>query len=89
MATIDSLNKSITKMSLKSLHEHLSAIRSQRRLRPARKESSLKQKSTPAKVARKADKKNLKQQDVFQYTQGLSEGAKSDLAAMLLKEMLK
>ena len=84
MATIESLSTSITHMSRSALFDLLGKIRTQRRLRPAPR-----QKSTPAKVARAPKKGNLKQQDLFQYANGLSTNAKSDLAAMLLKELMK
>jgi len=84
MATIESLNTSITHMTRAALFEHLGRIRTQRRLRPPPR-----QKSTPAKVARAPKKGNLKQQDLFQYANGLSDGAKANLAAELLKELMK
>ena len=84
MATIESLNISITHMTRAALFEHLGRIRTQRRLRPAPR-----QKSTPAKVARAPKKGNLKQQDLFQYANGLTDAAKASLAAELIKGLME
>jgi len=86
MATLDALRKSITQMGRAEVIELLTAIRTNRRRRPEK--SLRKQASTPAKVARAPKKSNLKQQDIFAYTQGLSDKAKNALATELLKGML-
>lgn len=83
MATIESLSISITQMGRQQLYQHLSAIRTRRRLKPEAK------KRAPAKVARSASKKNLRQQDLFQYAKGLNTEDKNSLAAELLKQMLQ
>jgi len=83
MATIESLGTSVTKMSRQDLFTLLGAIRTRRRTRPAAK-----QKSTPAKVSRSPNKKNLQSKDMFQYANGLTSEAKSNLANELLKELL-
>jgi hypothetical protein len=86
MATIDSLRLSITEMPYSDVVELLHVIRANRRRRP---EKSLRaQKSTPAKVARAPKKSNLKQQDIFAYTNGLGSDAKKKLAAELMKGLI-
>jgi len=70
-------------MTRPQLYQHLSAIRAQRRLKPLPR-----QKSTPAKVARKANPKNLKQQDLFKHAQSLTAEQKAALAAELIKGMI-
>lgn len=82
MATIDSLNISITCMGRAELMAKLMTIRENRRRKPERAMRA--KKSTPAKVARAPKKTNLKQQDIFAFTKGLSEEAKANLAAQLL-----
>jgi len=86
MATIDSLRLSITEMPYSEVVELLHTIRANRRRRPEK--SMRKQVSTPAKVARAPKKSNLKQQDIFAYTNGLGEDAKKALAAELMKGLL-
>ena len=83
MATINSLRTSITEMQRPELFALLNNIRAIRRTRPERK-----QKAAPAKVARAPKKSNLKQQDIFSYTNGLSQANKDKLAAELLKGLL-
>jgi len=83
MATIESLSTSISHMPRSALFDLLGKIRTQRRLRPAPR-----QKSTPAKVARAPKKGNLKQQDLFQYANGLTEDAKAKLAAELIRGLM-
>lgn len=81
MATIYSLNKSITEMTEAELLNKLHSIRENRRRKPER---AMRQKSTPAKVARAPKKSNLKPTDMFQFARGLSDEAKAKLAAELL-----
>jgi hypothetical protein len=81
MATIYSLNQSITDMSEGELLSKLHLIRENRRRKPER---AMRQKSTPAKVARAPKKSNLKPTDMFQFARGLSDEAKAKLAAELL-----
>lgn len=82
MATIYSLNKSITEISLDELMSKLHTIRENRRRKPER---TIRQtKATPAKVARAAKKSNLRPTDMFQFARGLSDEAKAKLAAELL-----
>lgn len=82
MATIHSLNQSISTMPRTVLMPLIHAIRTQRRLKPER--AMRKQKSTPAKVARAPKKTALKQQDLFAFASGLDDSAKAKLAAQLL-----
>ena len=82
MATIHSLNQSISTMPRTVLMPLIHAIRTQRRLKPER--TMRKQKSTPAKVARAPKKTALKQQDLFAFASGLDDIAKAKLAAQLL-----
>lgn len=82
MATIDSLNTSITCMGRAELMSKLMTIRENRRRKPERAMRA--KKSTPAKVARAPKKTNLKQQDIFAFTKGMSDEMKANLAAQLL-----
>lgn len=82
MATIDSLNTSITCMGRAELMAKLMTIRENRRRRPERAMRA--KKSTPAKVARAPKKTNLKQQDIFAFTKGMTDEMKANLAAQLL-----
>ena len=82
MATIDSLNTSITRMGRAELMSKLMTIRENRRRKPERAMRA--KKSTPAKVARAPKKTNLKQQDIFAFTKGMSDDMKAKLAAQLL-----
>lgn len=82
MATIHSLNQSISTMPRTVLMPLIHAIRTQRRLKPER--TMRKRKSTPAKVARAPKKTALKQQDLFAFASGLDDSAKAKLAAQLL-----
>ena len=82
MATIDSLNTSITCMGRAELMTKLMAIRENRRRRPERALRA--KKATPSKVARAPKKSNLKQQDIFAFTKGMTDEMKANLAAQLL-----
>jgi len=84
MATIHSLNRSISAMPRQALHDLLQRIRAQRRLRPERK---LREKTAPAKVARAPKKSALKPNDVFAFAKGLTEAQKAALALELMKGM--
>ena len=82
MATIYSLNQSITSMEMSDLLAKLHTIRENRRRKPER---TIRQtKVAPAKVARAAKKSNLRPTDMFQFARGLSDEAKAKLAAELL-----
>lgn len=80
MATIHSLNKSITDMDNEELYAKLHKIRSIRRTRPSKK---IRAKSAPAKVKRAPNKKKLRPQDMFAYAKGLTASAKADLISQL------
>ena len=82
MATIESLNTSITCMGRAELMNKIMFIRENRRRKPERAMRA--NKSTPAKVARAPKKANLKQQDIFAFTKGMSDDMKANLAAQLL-----
>lgn len=82
MATIQSLNTSITCMGRAELMSKLMVIRENRRRRPERALRA--KKDTPAKVARAPKKSNLKQQDIFAFTKGMTDEMKANLAAQLL-----
>ena len=82
MATIQSLNTSITCMGRAELMTKLMAIRDNRRRKPERAMRA--NKSTPAKVARAPKKTNLKQQDIFAFTKGMTDEMEANLAAQLL-----
>ena len=83
MATIYDLSISITGMGQAELYEKFHAIRANRRRKPERAMRA-KKSTTPAKVARAPRKSNLKQQDIFAFTNGMSDEAKAKLAAELL-----
>lgn len=86
MATINDLRISITEIPYSEVVELLHTIRANRRRRPEKPLRA--KKSTPAKVARAPKKTNLKQQDIFAFTTGLSADAKKALAAELMKGLI-
>lgn len=85
MATIESLNRSVTQMSRQQIFDHLHKIRAQRRLRPEKK---IREAKAPAKVKRAPKQSAMRQQDVFLFSQGLDQDQKNKLAALLLKDLM-
>jgi hypothetical protein len=78
MAKIEDLATSITQLSPTARFKLISDIRRRRRIRPPVKAKK------PAKVKRKANKKNLRPQDAFGHINNMTEEQKIRLAAKLL-----
>ena len=79
MATIESLNKSISDMTPQESMDLIMQIREVRRTRPTKK---IRAKKAPAKTKR-APKKRMAPQDMFAYAQGLDDKAKAALIEKL------
>ena len=87
MATIESLHTSITSLSHEELVTLVTQIRATRRTKP---QAKMRRKSTPAKVKRtKSRRASPKQHDIFSMAQGMTQEQKNNLAAALLKDLMK
>ena len=86
MATIESLNKSITLMDDEELISFLLKIRNNRLRKPERKARVA---SAPAKTKRKPSAKAPKQQDLFAIANSMNEEQKASLLAKLLTSRTK
>ena len=82
MATIESLNISITSQSPEDLFERIRLIRNRRRLRPTK---AVRAASAPAKTRRRPSKATPKPQDLFALANSMSPEQRQSLAAKLLK----
>lgn len=81
MATINSLNVSITRQSPEDLTQLFITIRAQRRLRPSK---AVRKKSAPAKTKRRPNKRNPKPQDIFALINQMSPEEKAAMAKRLI-----